>query len=71
MAEEGHTKCLLPNPRSFRSVTDREAKAVVELQKVKKQAQEVYANFVENRDTLERVTQEAEILRRGYDHSDT
>ena len=54
-------------PRSFHSVTDREAKAVAELQEVKKEAQEVCAKFFENQDTLERVTQEVERLRRGYD----
>ena len=31
----------------------------------------MYAKFVNNQDTLERVTQEAEILRRGYDDFDT
>ena len=45
-------------PRNFRSVMDREAKEVAELQEVKKEAQEVYAKFVENQDTLEKATQE-------------
>ena len=58
-------------PRIFRSITDREAKAVAKLQEVNEEAKKVYAMFVEKQDTLERVTQEAEILRRGYDHSDT
>ena len=71
MTEQGHTKRLLSNPRSFRSVTDREVKAMAELQEVKKEAQEVYTKFVENQDTLERVTQEVERLRRGYDDFDT
>ena len=56
---------------SFRNIIDREAKAVVELQKLKEEAKEVYAMFVENQDTLEMVTQEAERLRRGYDDFDT
>ena len=56
-----------PTPRSFCSITDKEAKAVAELQEVKKEAQEVYAKFVENQDTLEKATQEVERLRRVYD----
>ena len=43
-------------PRSFHSVTDRESKAVAELQEVKKEAQEVYAKFVKNQDTFEKST---------------
>ncbi|TMX04714.1 hypothetical protein EJD97_005492, partial [Solanum chilense] len=58
-------------PHSFRIVTDRDAKAVAELQEVKKEAQEVYAKFVENQDTLEKATQQVERLRRGYDDFDT
>ena len=58
-------------PRNFRSVMDREAKEVAELQEVKKEAQEVYAKFVENQDTLEKATQEVEIITRGYDDFDT
>ena len=54
-------------PRSFRNVTDREAKEVAELQDVKKDSQEVYAKFVDNQDTLEKATKEVERLRRGYD----
>ena len=52
-------------------MTDREAKVVAELQEVKEEAKEVYAKFVKNKDTLERVTQEVERLRRGYDDFDT
>ncbi|TMX02567.1 hypothetical protein EJD97_021073, partial [Solanum chilense] len=58
-------------PRSFHSVTDREDKAVAELQEVKKEAQEVYAKFVKNQDTFEKATQEVERLRRGYNDFDT
>ena len=58
-------------PRSFRSVTDREAKAVAELQAMKEEANEVYAKFVENQDALERVTREIERLRQGYDEFDS
>ena len=58
-------------PRSFRNVTDREAKEVAELQEVKKDSQEVYAKFVDNQDTLEKATKEVERLRRGYDDFDT
>ena len=54
-------------PRSFRSVTDKEAKAVAELQEMKEEANEVYAMFVENQDALERATREVERLRQGYD----
>ncbi|XP_015086165.1 uncharacterized protein LOC107029295 [Solanum pennellii] len=57
-------------PRSFRSVTGREAKAVSEIEEVKEEAKEVYAKFVENKDNLERVTQEVERQRRGYDDFD-
>ena len=42
--------------RSFHSVTDKEAKAVAELGELKKEANEVYAKFVENQDALERAT---------------
>ena len=56
-----------PTPRNFRSVTDRETKAVAELQEDK----EVYTKFVENQDTVEKETQEVETLRRGYDDFDT
>ena len=44
-------------PRNFCSVTDKQAKVVAEIQEVKKESQQVYAKFVENQDTLERVTQ--------------
>ena len=57
-------------PRSFRSVMDREAKAVAELQEIKEEAKEVYAKFVENQDVLERATREFERLRHGYDDFD-
>ena len=57
-------------PCSFCSVMDREAKVVAEIHEVKKEAQEVYTKFVENQDTLERATQEVEILRHGYDDFD-
>ena len=40
-------------------------------QEVKKEALEVYSKFVENQDTLERVTQEVKRLRCGYDDFDT
>lgn len=56
-------------PRNFRSVTDREAKAVVELQQIKEEAKEVYAKFIENQ-ALERATQEVERLRCSYDDFD-
>ena len=58
-------------PRIFHSVMDRESKEVVEIQEVKKEAQEVYSKFVENQDTLEKTTQEVERLRRGYYDFDT
>ena len=58
-------------PRSFCSVTDSEANVVAEIQEVKKESQEVYAKFVDNQDTLERVTQPVETLRYGYDSFDT
>ena len=45
-------------PRSFRSATDREAKAVAELQEIKEEAKEVYAKFIVNQDALERATRE-------------
>ncbi|TMW84971.1 hypothetical protein EJD97_024039 [Solanum chilense] len=57
-------------PRRFCNVKDREAKAVAELQEIKEEAKEVYAKFVENQETLERVTKEVERLRRGYDDFD-
>ena len=57
-------------PCSFRSVTDKEAKAVAELREIKEKAKEAYAKFVENQDTLERVTREVERLRQGYDEFD-
>ena len=57
-------------PRSFRTVTDREAKVVAELQEIKEEAKELYAKFVENQDALERAIQEAERLRRDYDDFD-
>ena len=50
-------------PRSFCSVTDRKAKVLADLQKVKKESQELYAKFVENQDTLEKANQEVERLR--------
>ena len=37
---------------SFRSVMDREAKVVAELQEMKEEANEVYAKFVENQDAF-------------------
>ena len=43
---------------SFRSITDREAKAVAELREMKEEAKEVYVKFVENQDALERATPE-------------
>ena len=58
-------------PCSFCSVTDIEDKEVAELQEIKEETKEVYAKFVENQDTLERVTQEVEILRCDYDYFDT
>ena len=57
-------------PCSFRNVAYGEAKAVAELQEVKEEAKEVYSKFVENQDTLERMTQELERLRHGYDDFD-
>ena len=57
-------------PRSFRSVTDREAKAEAELRELKEEANEVYAKFVENQDALERATQEIERLKQGYEEFD-
>ena len=71
MVEEDIQNISSQTPYSFRSVTYREAKAVAELHEVKKEAQEVYAKFVENQDTLEKATQEVERLRRGYDDFDT
>ena len=50
-------------PHNFCSVMDRKLKAVAEIQDVKKEAQEVYAKFVENQDTLEKANQEVERLR--------
>jgi len=51
-----------PKPRTtFARVTDKQDKAVVELQEIKKETQ----------DTLENATQEVERLRRGYDDFDT
>ena len=44
---------------------------MVKLQKVKKEVQEVYAKSIKNQDTLEKATQEVEILRHGYDDFDT
>ena len=58
-------------PHSFCSITDRESNAVAELQDIKKEAQEVYVRFVENQDTLEKVTQEVKRIRLGYDDFDT
>ena len=52
-------------------MTDREAKAVAELQEMKEEANEVYAKFVENQDALERATREVERLRHGYDDFDS
>ena len=57
-------------PRSFRSVTDKEAKAEAELRELKEEANEVYAKFVENQDSLERATLEIERLKQGYDEFD-
>ena len=57
-------------PRSFRSVTDKEAKAEAELRELKKEANEVYTNFVENQDALERATREIERLKQGYEEFD-
>ena len=57
-------------PLSFRSVTDKEAKAVAELQELKDETNEVYAKFVENQDALERATREIERLGEGYDEFD-
>ena len=71
MAEEDIQNISSQTPYSFRSVTYREAKAVAELHEVKKEAQEVYAKFVENQNTLEKATQEVEWKRRGYDDFDT
>ena len=45
-------------PWNFHSITYRLAKAVAELQEVKKEAHELYAKFVENQYILERVTKE-------------
>ena len=77
--DEGYKKWLKkdiqsiasPTSHSCRSVTDKEAKAVDELQEVNKEDQEVYAKFVKNQDTLEKTTQEVERLRRCYDNFDT
>ena len=57
-------------PCGFHSLTDRKAKVVTELQGIKEEAKEVYAKFVENQDTFERVTQEVARLRRCYDDFD-
>ena len=58
-------------PRSFRSVTDKEAKAVAELRELKEEANEVYAKFVENQDALERATLEIERLKQWYEEFDS
>ena len=58
-------------PCNFRSVMEKEAKVMAELQEVKKEAQELYAKFVDNQNNLEKVTQEVERLRRAYDDFDT
>ena len=58
-------------PRSFRSVTDKEAKAQAQLRELKEEANEVYAKFVENQDALEKATREIERLRQGYDEFDS
>ena len=57
-------------PRSFCSVTDKEAKAEAELRELKEEANEVYAKFVENQDALERATREIERLKQGYEKFD-
>ena len=54
MDEEEHTERLLPNMRDFLSVTYKEAKAVAEIQEVKKEAQEVYANLSRTKILLRR-----------------
>lgn len=74
----GYKECLKKDiqsifslkPCNFCSVTDRKAEAMAQLQEIKKEAQEVYAKFFENQDTLEKVTQEVERLWRGYDNFD-
>ncbi|XP_069154348.1 uncharacterized protein [Solanum lycopersicum] len=71
MAEEDIQNFSSQTPRIFRNIMDKKAKAVAELQVVKKEAQEVYAKFVKNQDTLEKTTQEVERLRRGYEDFDT
>ena len=57
-------------PRSFRSVTDTEAKAEAELRELKEEANEVYAKFVENQDALEKATREIKRQKKGYDEFD-
>ncbi|KAK4713125.1 hypothetical protein R3W88_019032 [Solanum pinnatisectum] len=56
-----------PVPNIYRSVEDKESKALIELREVKKKAQEMYKEFIrkqeEDRYALERVTQELENLR--------
>ena len=67
----GYKECLKKDiqsifslkPCNFCSVTDRKAEAMAQLQEIKKEAQEVYAKFVENQDTLEKANQEVERLR--------
>ena len=55
---------------SFRSVTDKEAKAVAELRELREETNEVYAKLVENQDALERATREIERLKKGYEEFD-
>ena len=60
MVEEGYTNISFQIPRSFCSVTDKQAKIVAELRELKEEANEVYAKFVENQHALERETRETE-----------
>ena len=49
-----------PMPRSFHTIKGKEAKVVIDLREVKCEAQEMYNNFIENKDALEKSYQEVE-----------
>ena len=64
-------KSLLPNLAQLLQRNGHRSQKSGRDTKGKERAQEVYAMFVENLDTLEKATQKVEILRRCYDNFDT
>lgn len=71
MDDKEHTRCLLSNTVYLSLRNWQRIQSSADQQEEKKEAEEVYANVVENQDTLDRRNQDVERLRCGYDDVDT